>query len=62
VLVAPYFDNAWVTQIDKFKGIVLEQGGTLSHSAIVAREKNIPYRIHWEGATTEFKTGDFINE
>lgn len=62
VLVAPYFDNAWVTQIENFKGIVLEQGGTLSHSAIVAREKNIPYRIHWTNATTAFETGDFINE
>lgn len=60
VLVAPYFDNAWVGALDKFKGIVLEQGGVLSHSAIVAREKKTPYYIHWSGATTKFKTGDKI--
>lgn len=60
VLVAPYFDNFWVLEIDKFAGIVLEQGGQLSHSAIVAREKRIPYYIHWAGATEEFKTGQKI--
>ncbi|NCP67260.1 hypothetical protein GW756_02640 [bacterium] len=61
ILVAPYFDNAWVTRIGDFKGIILEQGGQLSHSAIVAREKKVPYFIKWAGATSEFETGALVD-
>jgi len=38
----------------------LEQGGVLSHSAIVAREKNIAYFIAWQDATKIFQTGEMF--
>ncbi len=55
ILVAPYFENSWILEIDKFSGIILEQGGFLSHSAIIAREKKIPYVIGWKNAVKEFE-------
>lgn len=55
VIIAPYFDNRWVSQIPKLKGVVLEQGGSLSHSAIVAREYRIPYIINVDNAVKIYK-------
>lgn len=60
ILIAPYFKNQWIRDIDKFSGIILEQGGYLSHSAIVAREKNIPYVIRYQNATEIFTSGQKI--
>jgi len=60
ILVAPYFENDWVLEMDKLAGVILEKGGVLSHSAIVAREKNIPYYINWSGAVTEFLDGQYF--
>lgn len=60
VLFAPYFRNEWISEIDKFKAIVLENGGVLSHSAIVAREKSILYLINQKNIFSEFKTGDKV--
>ena len=45
ILVAPYFDSRWVGQIRCLKGIVVSRGGYLSHSAIVAREYDVPYYV-----------------
>ena len=45
ILVAPYFDNRWVGRIRELKGIVVSQGSRLSHSAIVAREYDVPYLV-----------------
>lgn len=60
ILIAPYFRNEWIPYIENFKAIILENGGLLSHSAIVAREKNISYIIRQKGITLKFKTGDNI--
>lgn len=50
-LMAPYLVNA--------KAIIVERGGILSHTAIFARELDIPaYRI--ENATKIFKTGQKV--
>ena len=45
ILLAPYFDNRWVSQIRYMKGIVVNKGSQLSHSAIVAREYGVPYYV-----------------
>lgn len=42
VLVCPSTDPAWTPLFVGAAGLVLEQGGTLSHGAIVAREMGIP--------------------
>lgn len=55
ILVAPFFRNEWIEYLPHLSGVVLEQGGMLSHSAIVAREKNIPYFFHVENAVKRYK-------
>lgn len=61
ILVAPYFHNDWILEIDRFKGIIIEDGGTFSHSAIIAREKNIPYFIYVANAIDIYENGQVIN-
>ena len=45
ILASPYFDNRWVQWIPQLAGIIVMQGGRLSHSAIVAREYSVPYAV-----------------
>ncbi|MCK5726852.1 MAG: hypothetical protein KAH22_08520 [Thiotrichaceae bacterium] len=61
ILIAPYFDNQWVQSIPKLNGIIVTQGGHLSHSAIVARESGIPYFIGQYDNTGELKQGDWVS-
>ncbi|MFB0504737.1 MAG: glycerol-3-phosphate acyltransferase [Candidatus Bathyarchaeia archaeon] len=42
VLVIPHSDVSWTPLFAKAKAVICESGGILSHSAIVAREYNIP--------------------
>ncbi len=44
----------------KAAAIITNQGGMLSHAAIVARELQIPCVVGVEGATSKIKTGDKI--
>ena len=55
ILVAPYFDNRWILDLPDLAGVILEKGGQLSHSALVAREKNIPYFVEVDDALQKFK-------
>ena len=61
ILIAPFFRNDWIMHIEKFKGIILESGGFLSHSAIVAREKNIVYFIHVKNAIQRYPHNSLIS-
>lgn len=45
ILVSAYFDNRWVHQIKDLKGIIVERGSHLAHSALVAREAQVPYVV-----------------
>ena len=45
ILVAPYFDSRWISQLKLMKGVVVSKGSRLSHSAIVAREYHVPYYV-----------------
>ena len=49
VLVIPYSDVSWTPLFSKAKAIISESGGLLSHSAIVAREYNIPAVVSVHG-------------
>lgn len=42
LLVAPFTSPAWTPLFSKIKGVVTDSGGMLSHSAICAREYDIP--------------------
>ena len=48
------------TYFDKISGIVSNNGGLLSHLAIVARESNIPVIVGVSLNTTQIKIGDKI--
>lgn len=42
------------------KGVVTEEGGQYSHSAIIARAKGIPFMVKTEGLVQEVKNGDLL--
>ena len=60
ILIAPYFDNQWVQSIPTLNGIIVKQGGHLSHSAIVARESGIPYFVGKQSSLDGLKQGDSV--
>ena len=60
ILVAPYFSNEWIVSIQYIKAIIVEQGGQLSHSAIVARELSIPYLVVKQGTLSQFKHNESL--
>ncbi len=59
VLVCPSTDPAWTPLFVGAAGLVLEQGGTLSHGAIVAREMGIP-AVVFPSATSVFRDGEAL--
>jgi len=60
ILVAPHANPAWVPLFHLAAGLVLEEGGLLSHSAVVAREHGIPAVLQVKKASTVLKTGDVL--
>jgi pyruvate,water dikinase len=60
IVLAPYFDNRWVHNIQNLAGIITHKGSQLSHSAIVAREYGVPFCVVGDEAVKEFKQGDEI--
>ncbi len=60
ILVSPYFDNQWVHDIPNIKAILVEKGGQLSHSAIIARENDVPYFIIPHTILNQLKQGQSI--
>lgn len=60
ILVACFTDPAWTPLFLVAGGLVLEQGGMLSHGAIVAREYGLPAVINVADATRQIETGQEI--
>jgi phosphohistidine swiveling domain-containing protein len=60
IVLAPYFDNRWVHHIKFLEGIITHKGSQLSHSAIVARESDVPFCIVTEDAVKDLQQGDTI--
>jgi phosphohistidine swiveling domain-containing protein/urease gamma subunit len=60
ILVTRSTDPSWTGLLLKAGGIVLEEGGPLSHAAIVAREFGVPAVLNVKGATTIIADGDTI--
>jgi pyruvate,water dikinase len=60
ILVACHTDPGWVPLIGLSKGLIVENGGLLSHASIVTRELGIPAAIGVKNATTILKTGDMV--
>ncbi|UCD04580.1 MAG: hypothetical protein JSW73_01120 [Candidatus Woesearchaeota archaeon] len=61
ILVAVITHPDYVIAMQKAAAIVTDEGGALSHAAIVAREMNIPCVVGTEKATKVLKNGDLIS-
>ncbi len=60
ILVAPFTDPGWTPYFVTATGVVMDQGGILSHGSIVAREYGIPAVVNVGAATKIIKTGQTI--
>jgi pyruvate,water dikinase len=60
ILVAHSTTPEFMVLIDKAAAIVADQGGMLSHAAVISREFNIPCIIGTGNATKILKDGDLI--
>ncbi|HUA38273.1 MAG TPA: PEP/pyruvate-binding domain-containing protein [Candidatus Sulfopaludibacter sp.] len=60
ILVAPFTDPAWSPYFITAAGLVVEQGGILSHGSIVAREYGLPTVTNVQSATRVIQTGDLV--
>ena len=60
ILVAERTDPGWVMLFASAAGLLVERGSLLSHSAIVAREMNIPAIISIHGVTGWLNDGDWV--
>ena len=60
ILVAERTDPGWVTIFPLVKGVIMERGSLLSHSAIVARELGLPAVVGVEDACRWLQDGDWV--
>lgn len=60
ILVAERTDPGWVMIFPLVKGMIMERGSLLSHSAIVARELGIPAVVAVEDACNWLEDGDWV--
>jgi pyruvate,water dikinase len=60
ILIAPFTDPAWSPYFITAAGVVVEQGGILSHGSIVAREYGLPAVTNVASATRIIRTGDLV--
>ncbi|MHC4559400.1 MAG: PEP/pyruvate-binding domain-containing protein, partial [Planctomycetota bacterium] len=60
ILVAPFTDPGWTPYFVPAAAIVMDEGGTISHGSIVAREYGIPAVVNVGAGTKIIKTGQTI--
>ena len=60
ILIAPFTDPAWSPYFITAAGLVVEQGGILSHGSIVAREYGLPAVTNVLSAARIIRTGDLV--
>lgn len=60
ILVTERTDPGWIPLYPSLSALLVERGGLLSHSAIVAREMGLPTIVGIKGLTKKLKTGDRI--
>ena len=60
ILVAQQTDPGWVILFPAASGLLVERGSMLSHSAIVARELQLPCIVSIKNVTSLLKTGDTV--
>lgn len=57
ILVTDRTDPGWIPLYPSLSALLVERGGLLSHSAIVAREMGLPTIVGIKGLTKKLKTG-----
>jgi pyruvate,water dikinase len=60
ILVADHTDPGWIMLFPSARGLLVERGSLLSHSAIVARELGIPAVVSIPGLTDWLSDGDVV--
>lgn len=60
ILVAPATDPAWTPVFALLAGLIVERGGVLSHSAVVAREYRLPAVAGIPNIVAEIHEGEII--
>src|SRR6187401_1176761 len=60
ILIAERTDPGWIVLFTQAKGIIVEYGSLLSHTAIVSRELGIPAIVSASGVMDWLKDGDLI--
>ena len=60
ILVAEYTDPGWIMLFPVARGILVERGSLLSHSAIVSRELGVPAVVGVTGLIDSLEDGDEI--
>lgn len=60
ILVAPRTDPGWVPLYPSIRGLLVERGSLLSHSAIVAREMGLPTIVGIPGLTATLASGQRV--
>ncbi len=60
ILVALRTDPGWTPLFALIKGVVIERGSLLSHSAVISREMGIPAVVNISQITKKLKTGERI--
>ncbi|MFA6342869.1 MAG: PEP-utilizing enzyme, partial [Fibrobacteraceae bacterium] len=57
ILVTLRTDPGWIPLYPSVSGLLVERGGLLSHSAIVAREMGLPTIVGIQGITQRLRSG-----
>jgi pyruvate,water dikinase len=60
ILVCPFTDPGWTSVLGKVAAVVTENGGQLSHAAVICREFGIPAVLGVGDATLRLKDGHFV--
>jgi phosphohistidine swiveling domain-containing protein len=60
ILIAPATDPAWTPVFAQIAGLVVERGGVLSHSAVIAREYHVPAVAGITNIVAEIREGELI--
>lgn len=61
ILITLYTNPSWTPLFSLVAGVILEEGGILSHSAVVARECGIPCVVQVKQARTRIRDGQKVS-
>lgn len=60
ILVCPAANPAWTSVFGKIRGVITDNGGTLCHAAIIAREYGLPAIVNTRKGTSVIRSGQRI--